>query len=166
MGRDRTPTHRTGGSVTTAKQELIALGRTIRTIRRERNIKAGDLATAAEIVPRHLAAIEAGTSDPSYDVLLALARGLGIEPGVLVGRASNLDTSAACAAFARRLRKLRTERDISQVYLARRAGLHRTQISKLELGEREPRLGTLLRLAYGLDVPPDALLKGLRARRK
>jgi transcriptional regulator with XRE-family HTH domain len=149
--------------MTSTRKELIALGRTIREVRRERSIKPGDLATAAEIVPRHLAAIEAGKSDPSYDVLLALARGLGIEPGILVGRASNLDTSAACAAFARRLRKLRNERGISQVLLARRAGLHRTQISKLELGEREPRLGTLLRLAYGLDVPPEALLKGLRA---
>jgi transcriptional regulator with XRE-family HTH domain len=152
--------------MTTAKQELTALGRTIREIRRERSIKASDLATAAEIVPRHLTAIEAGRSDPSYDLLLALARGLGIDPGMLVGRASNLDTSAACATFARRLRELRTERGISQVHLARRAGLHRTQISKLELGEREPRLGTLLRLAYGLDVRPEVLLKGLRASSK
>lgn len=151
--------------MTTAKQELIALGRTIREVRHERSIDAADLAAAAGIVPTHLDAIEAGRSDPSYDVLLALARGLGIQPGVLVDRAGNLDTSAACAAFARRLRELRVERGVSQAHLARRAGLHRTQISKLELGEREPRLGTLLRLAYGLDVPPEALLKGLDATR-
>lgn len=148
----------------TAKEELIALGRTIREIRHERSIDAGDLAAAAGIVPTHLDAIEAGRSEPPYDVLLALACGLGIQPGMLVHRASNLDTSAACAAFAQRLRELRIERGVSQAHLARRAGLHRTQIGKLELGEREPRLGTLLRLAHGLDVPPEVLLKGLRAR--
>jgi transcriptional regulator with XRE-family HTH domain len=147
--------------MTTDKQELIALGRTIREVRRERSIKPGDLAAGAGIVPSHLAAIEAGKSDPSYDVLLALARGLSIEPGALVDRASKLDTSAACVAFARRLRKLRIERGISQARLARRAGLHRTQIGKLELGEREPRLGTLLRLAHGLGVPPETLVIGL-----
>jgi transcriptional regulator with XRE-family HTH domain len=33
------------------------------------------------------------------------------------------------------------------------------QVSRIELGKREIRLSTLIRLLDGLDVPPDALLR-------
>jgi len=36
--------------------------------------------------------------------------------------------------------------------------LHRTEISLLERGERDPRLSTIVRLARCLGVPPSTLL--------
>jgi transcriptional regulator with XRE-family HTH domain len=143
------------------KKALIALGRAIREVRDERSMEPDDLAATAGIERERLDAIEAGQSDPPYDVLLALARGLGIEPAVLVSRAGNMDTGAGGSPFGRRLRKLRAEHRVSQDRLACITGFHRTTISKLELGERDPRLGTILRLAQGIGVPPEAFVQGL-----
>lgn len=60
--------------------------------------------------------------------------------------------------FGQRLRELRHERDISQETLARYAGVHRHAVWRLERGEREPRLKTILMLARVLDVEPATLL--------
>jgi transcriptional regulator with XRE-family HTH domain len=64
--------------------------------------------------------------------------------------------------FAANLRKTRIEAGLSQERLARAAKLHRTEISLLERGEREPRLSTIVRLANGLGVPAGALLDDLQ----
>jgi transcriptional regulator with XRE-family HTH domain len=66
---------------------LIALGQTIRQLRVERDISAEQLAGAAGLKQTRLEAIEAGRVDLRYDVLLALAGGLGVQSGELVTRA-------------------------------------------------------------------------------
>jgi transcriptional regulator with XRE-family HTH domain len=58
---------------------LAALGRAIRQLRAERNITARELAVAAGVAPGRLDSIEAGRFDPTYDVFLALAHGLGVK---------------------------------------------------------------------------------------
>ena len=63
--------------------------------------------------------------------------------------------------FARNLREHRTRAGLSQERLAFICKLHRTEISLLERGEREPRLSTLVRLSRGLDVPISTLLDGI-----
>jgi transcriptional regulator with XRE-family HTH domain len=63
--------------------------------------------------------------------------------------------------FADNLWWARTLRRISQEALAYRAEIHRTQISLLESGSRAPKLGTLVSLAGGLDVPVEELLAGI-----
>ena len=63
--------------------------------------------------------------------------------------------------FARNLRRHRLEAGLSQEGLARACRLHRTEISLLERGAREPRLSTIVRLAQALEVPPAALLDGV-----
>jgi transcriptional regulator with XRE-family HTH domain len=143
------------------EKALIALGRSIRDVRDERSMEPDELAAAAGIERERLDAIEAGQSDAPYDVLLALARGLGIEPAVLVSRAGSKDRGPKSSPFGRRLRKLRAKHDVSQDHLASITGFHRTTISKLELGERDPQLGTILRLAQGIGVPPEAFVQGL-----
>ena len=65
---------------------------------------------------------------------------------------------ALSKAFGEGLRRAREEVGITQDELAARSGLHRTTISLLELGRREPRLGTIFRLAKGLGRSPGALL--------
>jgi transcriptional regulator with XRE-family HTH domain len=64
--------------------------------------------------------------------------------------------------FAANLRRLRTAAGMSQEHLAGRTGLHPTEISRLERAVREPRLGTIVRLARGLDVGVDRLVSGIR----
>lgn len=63
--------------------------------------------------------------------------------------------------FAENLRRQRRSVGLSQEALARTAQLHRTEISLLERGEREPRLSTIARLARGLGVPASSLLDGI-----
>ena len=64
--------------------------------------------------------------------------------------------------FASNLRRCRQHAGISQERLGFKAKLHRTEISLLERGEREPRLTTIIRLARALDVEPTDLLDGIR----
>ena len=64
--------------------------------------------------------------------------------------------------FAENLRRLRTAAGLSQEALATACDLHRTEISLLERGAREPRLSTIVRLARGLGVEPGQLLGGIR----
>ena len=63
--------------------------------------------------------------------------------------------------FAANLRQLRKEANLSQEGLAHLTGLHPTEISRLERAVREPRLGTIVRLAHGLGVKVERLVSGI-----
>jgi transcriptional regulator with XRE-family HTH domain len=63
--------------------------------------------------------------------------------------------------FAKSLRKARLKAEISQEELGFRCDLHRTEISLLERGGREPRLGTMIRLCSVLGVTPEQLCEGI-----
>jgi ribosome-binding protein aMBF1 (putative translation factor) len=64
--------------------------------------------------------------------------------------------------FARNLRQRRLAAGLSQQQLANRTGLHPTEISRLERAVREPRLGTMLRLAQGLGIGIETLVTDIR----
>ena len=64
--------------------------------------------------------------------------------------------------FAANLRNQRKAAGLSQEQLASRSGLHPTEISRLERATREPRLGTIARLARALGIGADTLLEGIR----
>jgi transcriptional regulator with XRE-family HTH domain len=62
--------------------------------------------------------------------------------------------------FSANLRRLRERAGLSQEALAEKAGgLHRTEISLLERGAREPRLSTVILLARALNVKVATLLR-------
>lgn len=63
--------------------------------------------------------------------------------------------------FAANLRRQRMAKGLSQEQLAERSGLHPTEISRLERATREPRLGTIARVARGLGVGAERLVKGI-----
>ena len=63
--------------------------------------------------------------------------------------------------FGENLRRVRRREGLSQEQLAMRASLHRTEIGRLEAGERVPRIDTLVRLAGAMAVPPGELLDGI-----
>jgi transcriptional regulator with XRE-family HTH domain len=64
--------------------------------------------------------------------------------------------------FGANVRRIREKAGLSQEALSGRSGLHMTEISRLERGERDPRLATIVRVARGLEVAPSRLLVGIR----
>ena len=64
----------------------------------------------------------------------------------------------AIQRFGKQLQRLRTDRGLTQEQLAVKAGLVRVYVTKLELGEHDPTLSTLVRLAKALRVPVTELL--------
>jgi len=63
--------------------------------------------------------------------------------------------------FAVNLRRARLKAEVSQEELGFRCDLHRTEISLLERGGREPRLGTIVKLSGALEVKPEELCSGV-----
>lgn len=63
--------------------------------------------------------------------------------------------------FAVNLRRARQAAGISQEELAERCEVHRTEISLLERGGREPRLGTMIKLATALGTDAESLCAGI-----
>lgn len=63
--------------------------------------------------------------------------------------------------FGDAIRRARTSKGLSQEALAEVAQVHRTFIGRVERGEANASITTIVRLARALDVPPSELLKGL-----
>jgi len=61
--------------------------------------------------------------------------------------------------FASNVRRLRTERGMSQEQLAEAAGVHRTYVGMLERGEKNVTIYNIERIAKALVVDPSILLK-------
>ncbi|MBS1871127.1 MAG: helix-turn-helix transcriptional regulator [Actinobacteria bacterium] len=72
------------------------------------------------------------------------------------------DASEDLQAFARRVRRARRERDLTQEALAARAGLSAKHLSDIERANTDPRLTTVLRLADALGASVHQLLSERR----
>jgi transcriptional regulator with XRE-family HTH domain len=68
---------------------------------------------------------------------------------------------AVADQFGDNVLRLRRRMGLSQERLAARASLHRTEIGRLEHGERVPRIDTLIRLAGAMSIDPAELLDGI-----
>jgi transcriptional regulator with XRE-family HTH domain len=67
------------------------------------------------------------------------------------------DRERVAVACGHALRQTRASMGISQEELALRAGVDRTFVSKVERGQRQPALATIILLAKALDIRrPDA----------
>jgi transcriptional regulator with XRE-family HTH domain len=66
---------------------------------------------------------------------------------------------APIETMAMRLKTLRKARGVSQEALAKRAGISRTYLARLETARQDPTLSTLEKLAKALKVPIEKLLK-------
>lgn len=63
------------------------------------------------------------------------------------------------ARFGNAVKRFRTAAEISQEDLADRSGLHRTYVSLLERGKRNPSLQVIIALANSLGISPAALVE-------
>jgi transcriptional regulator with XRE-family HTH domain len=64
------------------------------------------------------------------------------------------------ARFAGNVRKLRSQKGLSQKALADNIGISVSYVSMLERGQRSPPLETIEKMARALRVPPTTLLGG------
>lgn len=60
--------------------------------------------------------------------------------------------------FGEKLKEMRTERDLSQMELARKTGISQSAIAKWELGKTEPTASAIITLARFFDESADYLL--------
>ncbi|QIW15144.1 transcriptional regulator [Pasteurellaceae bacterium RH1A] len=67
-------------------------------------------------------------------------------------------------AFGKTLRALRKQANLTQEELGFEADLQRIYISKLELGQQQPSLTTLFKLARGLNCSVSDMLKAVEAQ--
>jgi transcriptional regulator with XRE-family HTH domain len=64
--------------------ELRSLGERVRRVREHQRLSVAELATRTGVEIQHIRELEAGSFDPTLDILIALARGLGIRLPALV----------------------------------------------------------------------------------
>jgi HTH-type transcriptional regulator, competence development regulator len=83
-----------GHTAENGEAHLLALGRALRQLREQRRMSPAELAGAAGVERGRIDALEAGRLDPGYELLLALAGALGVEPSALVLLAERLSRSA------------------------------------------------------------------------
>jgi transcriptional regulator with XRE-family HTH domain len=62
-------------------------------MREQRGMSADELAEASGVLRERIGALEAGQLDPTYELLLEIADGLGTEPSALITLAERLQTS-------------------------------------------------------------------------
>jgi transcriptional regulator with XRE-family HTH domain len=74
------------------------------------------------------------------------------------GMAMSSEETEALATFGRRVRALRSERALTEADLGKLVGITDWAVQKLECGQTDVQLGTLLRLARALDVKPSELV--------
>lgn len=70
-------------SIDAPDPRLIALGRSLRQIRRERNMSQEETARRAGVHPNHVGRIERGAKDVRVTTLLSLLRALEVSPAEL-----------------------------------------------------------------------------------
>lgn len=74
--------------------DLAILGRAVRQMREQRGMSADELAGATGLTRQRIDVVETGHLDPTYELLLALAEGLRIQPSALVALAEQLKESS------------------------------------------------------------------------
>lgn len=125
--------------------------------------------------------LELGERSPRLVTILSVARALGVTPRELlagIGARSEIGMQAGpahpsalapprpdlgwpAARFGANLRWVRRREGVSQMELAGEAGVDRAGVGAIERGERGPKLHTILKLAWTLEVPAALLLHGV-----
>lgn len=133
---------------------MIVKGEQIRALREERGYTLQDLARRANLSLSYLSEIERGSKRPSLKTIDKLAGALNVPKTQLVEG----DITDSCLSLGDKIRLMRTEKNMSLQDLAKRADISLSYLSEIERCTVYPALGTLKRVAGGLDVPASALI--------
>ena len=101
------------------------------------------------------AATGPGTGSGSHAAAVASVTGHSAHP---VGNGIDGAGAVDGARLGARLRELRLAAGLTQAELARRTGIHRPNIARVEAGRHTPSLETLARLASAIGVPTTVVL--------
>lgn len=129
------------------------------------------------ILPRPVADRDDGSDVVSIDLgedassaVLGLSSGISVElraaavaakaepPHAAAGNGSGNGVPIDGARLGQRLRELRLAAGLTQAELARRTGIHRPNIARVEAGRHTPSLETLARIATAIGVPTTRVL--------
>jgi transcriptional regulator with XRE-family HTH domain len=66
------------------RAELARFGETFRQVREQQRVTVANLAARTGIAARRIGDLEAGRLDPTYDVMIALAEGMGVRVSALI----------------------------------------------------------------------------------
>lgn len=152
-------------------EQIRAFGRNLREARARAGLTQAQLSIAAPLDRAAISRLECGERSPDMPTLLRVCAALETTPADLlrgVGSTANSrvsrspESSDPQGQFGANLRWARQRAGISQERLALDAKVDRAAISVYENGVRQPNLRTVLKLAMKLDVPPGALLRGMR----
>ncbi len=77
---------------------------------------------------------------------------------------SGTQNTALLRALAAEIKALRGKRGISQDELAHRANISRTFVAKIETALNQPSITALFKLADGLEIAPDELVRAVAVR--
>jgi DNA-binding XRE family transcriptional regulator len=98
-------------------------------------------------------------SDAAYGIAVVQEVGYALcEIAEEAPHASRNGRSNSAARLAKNVRQLRIAAGLTQTALAKRSGMNRSHLNRLEGGGRKPTLATLARLAKALRVAPGSFL--------
>jgi transcriptional regulator with XRE-family HTH domain len=63
---------------------LLLLGRAVKQMREQRGMSVDELVVASGVLRERVSALETGQLDPTYELLLKIADGLGTQPSALI----------------------------------------------------------------------------------
>ena len=136
----------------------------IKEAREKRGLTQKYVALSLGVKGPSVSAWESGKTFPSAENLAALAELYGVSIDYLMGKTDDApgqapeDVNHPTRLDTGRLRRLRTERMLTQAELGEELGLSESTVSLYEKGEREPSFTTLCRLADFFGVTTDYLL--------
>ena len=136
----------------------------IKEVREQRGLTQKYVALSLGVKGPSVSAWESGKTFPSAENLAALAELYGVSIDYLMGKAEDApsqepeDAKHPTRLDTDRLRRLRTERMLTQAALGEELGLSESTMCLYERGDREPSFNTLCRLADFFGVTTDYLL--------
>lgn len=134
------------------------IGKNIVAIRKQKNISQKELAKTIGITAQGLLKIEKGLVDPKTETLEKIIQALNISANELY---TEEETNAfhIQLPFARNLKRLRNEEQLSLDELASKTGISVSQLSGLEDGSQRPSPNLLEKIAEVLSVSSDELME-------
>lgn len=141
-----------------SKEELLKLsiGKRIYSLRRQNGLSQVDLAKKAGIIQQLLSQYEKGSRIPAPSIAEKLAKALGVNTQLLLYNFSNQELLKL--PIKERLLFLRLQSGLSQVDLAKIAGLSLQSVSDYEKGHRIPTRRSAKKFAKPLRVSKEFIL--------